>query len=254
MRDPHNEALTDHDIAKRGVRREASERRCVLSGRGGERDAFLRLALSPANEDGESEILPDALARAPGRGAWIGTTRDELAAALISGRLKAALARAFKTGKLSIPADLPELTEKALLRAFLDRLGLEMRAGRLILGSDRIGQEARMGRVAALYHAADASDDGARKLDQALRVGMDAEGSGLAGMRLPLDRATLSMALGRNNVVHMALADAGSAERVAVPLQRLMNFVAAANPGGDPEISGEKQVADDVAPEEQSAG
>jgi hypothetical protein len=31
-----------------------------------------------------------------------------------------------------------------------------------------------MGKVAALYHAADASDDGSRKLDQAFRVGSDA--------------------------------------------------------------------------------
>ena len=139
-----------------------------------------------------------------------------------------ALARAFKSGGLAIPDDLPELPKRRCVRAFLDRLGLEMRTGSLILGSDRIADEARMGKVAALYHAADASDDGSRKLDQALRVGSDAEGTGLAGVRLPLDRAALSVALGRDNVVHLALADRASAERVAVPLQRLLHFWAAA--------------------------
>ena len=103
-----------------------------------------------------------------------------------------------------------------------------MRAGRLILGSDRIAEEARAGGVAALYHAADASEDGSRKLDQAWRVGQDAEGSGLCGVRLPLDRAALSVALGRDNVVHLALADEPSAERVAAPLQRLLTFLGAA--------------------------
>ena len=36
------------------------------------------------------------------------------------------------------------------------------------------------------------------------------------------------MALGRDNVVHLALADAKSAERVAAPLQRLLTFLGAA--------------------------
>jgi predicted RNA-binding protein YlxR (DUF448 family) len=199
---------------------EGSERRCVLSGRHGERDELLRLAVSP-----DGDVLPDALAKAPGRGAWIGVSKADLSAALANGKLKGALARAFKTGPLTIPDDLPDRMEQALRRAFLDRLGLEMRAGMLILGSDRIAGEARMGKVAALYHAADASDDGARKLDQAWRVGEDAEGTGLVGLRLPLDRAALSVALGRDNVVHLALADRGSAERVAIPLRRLQTFL-----------------------------
>jgi predicted RNA-binding protein YlxR (DUF448 family) len=194
----------------------------VLSGQSSARDALVRLALSP-----EGDVLPDVLARAPGRGAWIGVPRSELEQAVVSGKLKAALARAFKTGALNIPGDLAERVETALRRALLDRLGLELRAGRLILGSDRIDVEARRGRVAALYHAADASDDGGRKLNQAWRVGMDAEGSGQAGIRLPLDRAALSVALGRGNVVHLALADRASAERVAIPLQRLLNFLGA---------------------------
>jgi predicted RNA-binding protein YlxR (DUF448 family) len=188
----------------------------------------VRLAISPANADGISEVLPDALARAPGRGAWIGVSRAELETALANGKLNAALARAFKGARLAIPSDLAERTESALRRAFLDRLGLEMRAGRLILGSDRIADQARGGGIAALYHASDASEDGSRKLDQAFRVGQDAEGSGLSGLRLPLDRAALSVALGRDNVVHLALADGPSAERVAAPLTRLLTFLGAA--------------------------
>ena len=61
--------------------------------------------------------------------------------------------------------------------------------------------------MALLLHAADASEDGTRKLDQAWRVGREAEGTGERGIRLPLDRAALSVALGRDNVVHLALAD-----------------------------------------------
>ncbi len=219
MRNPRNEPLAHPDIAESGSG-DGPERRCVLSGQHGAREDLVRLALSP-----EGAVLPDAQARAPGRGAWIGVDRAALEAATANGKLKGALARAFKGAPLAIPDNLADLTERALTRAFLDRLGLEMRAGRLILGSDRIASEARSGKVAALYHAADASDDGARKLDQAWRVGCDAEGTGLTGVRLPLDRAALSVALGRDNVVHLALADRASAERVGIPLRRLMNFL-----------------------------
>jgi predicted RNA-binding protein YlxR (DUF448 family) len=224
MRNPRNESLGAPDTAEAAGPDSGPERRCILSGRTAPRDELVRLAVSP-----EGTVLPDALARAPGRGAWIGVSRTELEAALADGKLKAALARAFKTGALDLPVDLAERTEAALRKAFLERLGLEMRAGRLILGSGRIAGEARSGGVAALYHAADASADGRRKLDQAWRVGKDAEGTGLSGSRLPLDRAALSVALGRDNVVHLALADARSAERVAAPLQRLLTFLGAAD-------------------------
>jgi predicted RNA-binding protein YlxR (DUF448 family) len=224
MRNPRNEPIVENGRSSSPAR-EGSERRCVLTGRIAGRDEFVRLAVSP-----DGEVLPDVLAKAPGRGAWIGVSRAELSDALAAGKLKAALYRAFKTGGLAIPQDLPGRVESALLRAFLDRLGLEMRAGKLILGSDRIANEARMGRVAALYHAADAGEDGSRKLDQAFRVGTDAEGTGVEGLRLPLDRAALSVALGRDNVVHLALADRASAERAAIPLRRLLNFLGTERP------------------------
>ncbi|GAA0285616.1 RNA-binding protein [Alteraurantiacibacter aestuarii] len=233
MRNPHNEPLGSDRTGKRGGGKEAPERRCILTGRTACRDELLRLAISPPNAQGICDVLPDALARAPGRGAWIGVSRAELQQAMDKGQLKAALARSFRDGKLAIPQDLPVLLENALRRAVLERLGLEMRAGRLILGSDRISNEARMGKVAALYHASDASEDGSKKLDQAWRVGMDAEGSGETGDRLPLDRMALSVALGRDNVVHLALADRASAERVLIPLRRLQAFLGAGDEAGN---------------------
>src|SRR3546814_19691369 len=97
---------------------------------------------------------------------------------MAKGKMKAALAHAFRGERLALPGDLPDLIERALTKALTDRLGLEMRAGTLVLGSDRIAEQARMGRIALLMHAADASDDGRSKLDQAWRVGREIEGSG----------------------------------------------------------------------------
>ena len=213
MRIPHNERVGSG-------KPEAPERRCILTGDNGSRDDLVRLAISP-----DGDVLPDVLARAPGRGAWIGVSRADLEIALTKGKLKAALARAFKGAPLAIPDDLGDRIEQALMRALTDRLGLEMRTGKLLLGSDRIAEWARSGRVAWLGHAGDASEDGSRKLDQAWRVGQEMEGSKLAGVRLPLDRATLSVALGRENVVHLALTDDAAAQRLSSLLQRLLHFL-----------------------------
>ena len=213
MRIPHNEPLDSGSP-------EAPERRCILTGDHGSRDDLLRLAISP-----EGLVLPDALARAPGRGAWIGTSRADLETAMAKGKLKGALARAFKGADLTIPDDLAERAEVALRRAFTDRLGLELKSGRMLTGSDRIAENARSGKVAWLAHASDASDDGNRKLDQAWRVGRDLEGSRATGVTLPLDRAALSVALGRDNVVHLALTDPASAARIELPLGRLLRFL-----------------------------
>ncbi|HTM95716.1 MAG TPA: YlxR family protein, partial [Croceibacterium sp.] len=95
MRTPHNETLGSDISARGGAPEGASERRCVLSGRTGARDGLVRLALSPEDPDGTTTVLPDALARAPGRGAWIGVSRAELDQAVANGKLKGALARAF---------------------------------------------------------------------------------------------------------------------------------------------------------------
>jgi predicted RNA-binding protein YlxR (DUF448 family) len=222
MRIPRNERLGS------GIIEAAPERKCILSGDHAARHALVRLAISPEAPDGTCMVLPDVLARAPGRGAWIGVDRAGLETAVAKGKLKGALARAFGKAlgqtRLLIPEDLAERIQIALTRALTERLGLELKAGRLLLGSDRIAENARAGRVAWLAHAADASTDGSRKLDQALRVGSDAEGSGLTGVTLPLDRAALSVALGRDNVVHLALTDAAAAARISALLERLIHF------------------------------
>jgi hypothetical protein len=65
-------------------------------------------------------------------------SRADLEIALGNGKLKGALARAFKGAPLTIPADLADRIEQGLKRATLDRLGIELRAGNLVLGTERL--------------------------------------------------------------------------------------------------------------------
>ena len=205
MRKPRNDALEKH----------VPERTCILSRRMAPKEELIRLALSP-----DGEVAPDVRARAPGRGAWIGVNRAELDEANARGKLKGALQRAFKTNAVTVPADLGERTQAALRQAALDRLGMEARSGNLINGSDKVEVAARSGKVHLLIHAADAGEDGNRKLDQAWRVGGGAE----RGVIFPEPRTILSLALGRENVVHVALTDPAAASRVRHALARWQAF------------------------------
>ena len=236
MRKPQNDDLPLADKEPH-----VPERTCILTRRKGTKDELIRLALSP-----DGEVAPDVRARAPGRGAWIGVTRAELDAANSKGKLKPALQRAFKTNDVNVPADLGERTEQALRQTALDRLGMEARSGKLINGSDRIEQAARSGKVHMLIHAADAGEDGNRALDQAWRVG----GGEQQGVIFPEPRTILSLAVGRENVVHAALTDPAAASRVRHALARWRAFTGpSSGPEGGEPASGPRSAEEDLTKE-----
>ena len=242
MRNPHNEPLTS-DI-------DGPVRKCILTGDRAARDNLIRLALGP-----EGQVLPDVRAKAPGRGAWIGVPRAELETALAKGKLKGVLTRAFKTSAFTLPADLPALIAAQLERLLLDRLGLEAKGGHVVIGHERLDKAARTGKLHLLLHASDAGADGSRKLDQAWRVGSDAEGSGMRGLVIPLARPILSMALGRENVVHIGITDPGAAGRLRTALDRWLHYIGSelvsaacetASQGATALATGPRDLPDDV--------
>lgn len=194
-------------------------RRCILTGEQIDSRRLIRLALSP-----DGIVAPDVRARAPGRGAWVGVSRETLEAAIAKGALLAKLKAAFKTADVALPDHLAQSVEDALCSELLQRLGLEAKAGQLISGAEKVETAARMGQVALLMHAGDAAENGRRSLDQAWRVGSEQEGSAMHGTVLPFDREQLSQALGRNNCVHIAAIDDGAAQRIGQFLLRLSTY------------------------------
>ena len=107
------------------------------------------------------------------------------------------------------------------------------------MGSAKLAEHARSGRIALLLHASDSSEDGRKKLDQAWRVGTDREGTGVRGTVLPLDREALSVALGRENVVHLGVSvrsggsqsSKSASGRVSQAVTRLSRFLGNDPPG-----------------------
>jgi predicted RNA-binding protein YlxR (DUF448 family) len=200
------------------------ERTCVLTGAHGERKALIRLVIGP-----DGALWPDLGAKLPGRGAWITPDRAKLEAAMARGKLKGALARTLKTPVL-VPEDLPTRLADGLERRALDRMGLELRAGHLIFGSEKLTEWARAGRLFQLLHAGDAAADGISKLNQAFRSG----GGDMSDVFcLPAGRVSLSRALGRDNMVHSGVTDKKAAARIQADVMRWLAYLGLASDGND---------------------
>lgn len=196
-----------------------SQRRCILSGDSAPRAGLIRLALGP-----DGQVAADWSERLPGRGAWITADGALFNSMAGKGRLRGALARAFKGNGFTLADDLGDRIKAGLQQRLLNRLGLEKRSGTLILGGDRVREALAKGKIFAVLHAADARPDGSDRLDGMARAVGESLGETIAHRRVPLSRDALSAALGRDNVVHMGLTDARAAVRVLADLDRLAGF------------------------------
>lgn len=194
------------------------ERRCILRHQSAPTDGLVRLVLDP-----EGRLVPDVAAKLPGRGVWISADGPLVRQELKNGRLIKAASRSLKTAlrRDAVPEDLVDTMLKLLAKRCLDRLGLEQRAGNLVSGFDKIKAalaKKGTGKPALLIAASDGAADGRQKIKSA--VGAD----------VPLvelfDRDQLSMALGRENVVHVLLMESGGAEKLKADVGRLMGLSA----------------------------
>jgi predicted RNA-binding protein YlxR (DUF448 family) len=187
------------------ARHEAPERRCLLTREVKERDRMVRFVLDPAGR-----IVPDVDGRLPGRGMWLSADRNVLKRAVA----KNLFARAAR-GHVQVAADLAEQVERLLVSRALDCLGLARRAGQVAMGFDQVRACLRSSSAAVLIAAADSADDGRRKLR---RLAPD----------LPVitafSKAELGAALGRDGIVHVAVAPGGLARRLISCVRRLAGF------------------------------
>ena len=188
-----------------------SERRCIVTREAGERSDLLRLVLDP-----EGRVLVDLEERLPGRGIWLSADRDVVNRAVARNLFAKAIGVRAKVGsRVNVDPDLTEQIERLLVRRALDSLGLARRAGQLMTGLDRIRAWLRSATAAVLVTAVDGAADGRRKLRR-------------LAPHVPLivafSRAELGAALGRDEVVHVALAPGALAQRLLRETKRLAGF------------------------------
>jgi predicted RNA-binding protein YlxR (DUF448 family) len=164
----------------------------------------------------DGEAVADVKNKLPGRGIWVTATRQALDEAI----KRRAFSRGFKR-QVRLDADLVGRTERLLERAAVDALAVAGKAGLVAAGFAK--SEAAMARedAVALLHAAEASPDGTRKLDAAMRRRPAGRPVAVIGF---LTAAQLDLALNRPNVIHAALLAGPASETFLARCRRLERF------------------------------
>ncbi len=183
----------------------ARTRRCIAARAPRPAESLIRFVVGPG-----STLVPDLANRLPGRGLWVDAKRDVLVRALAKHQFSRA-ARA----PVSAPADLVDQVQAMLLRRCLDLVGLARRAGELVAGFDQVEDWLRRGRCGLVLTARDGSADGRRRIEALART---------VPVLDPFDRVELGQATGRDEVVHVGIADRGLARQLLEELGRLHGF------------------------------
>lgn len=190
-----------------------SERTCALTRRVMPVSALVRFVVGPGDE-----VVPDVKRKLPGRGLWITATRESVAEAV----KRNVFVRGFKRAVRTTP-ELPEETERLLVRAALDALAIAGKAGRVVTGAAKVEGALGEDDLLALIHAADAAGDGRRKLDAALQRTRNGQASEIAIIET-FSGVQLDLALNRPNVVHAALLAGPGSETFLARVSRLVRF------------------------------
>ena len=183
-------------------------RRCIVTGDHLSPAQMVRFAVSP-----DDTIVPDIRAKLPGRGCWVTADRAQVN--------KAVATKAFaRAAKQSVQVDdgLADLVENLLSRQVLNMLGLARKGGQIEQGFAKVETALKGDQPVALFEARDGAEDGRRRL---MALATKSERVMVVGC---FTSEELSLAIGRENVVHAALKDGGVSARILEECNRLQGF------------------------------
>lgn len=166
---------------------------CAVERRVAAESELIRFVAAP-----DGSVVPDIRAKLPGRGIWVGLDRKLVGEAAS----KNVFARGLKRPVTTAP-DLADQVSRMLKEAALGRLGLARKAGAIAAGFGKTEAAIEREELAGIITAADAAEDGRRKVEQALfrRLG---EAPKVPVIRL-FTAAELGLAIGRPDVIHAAV-------------------------------------------------
>jgi len=193
------------EVTRKALEKSSPERRCIVEGEVKPIADLIRFAVSP-----QGNVVPDLDATLPGRGLWVSARHDAIVEAVKKRRFA-------KAAKAKVHADdgLAELVEARLRAKCLDLLGLARRSGELIAGFEKVKATLATGDAVVLLAAFDGAADGREKIARLA--------AGLPVVTL-FGVTELSLALGRENIVHAVLTTGGLADRFLRESNRLAGF------------------------------
>jgi predicted RNA-binding protein YlxR (DUF448 family) len=193
-------------------------RRCIVTRERLAKERMIRFVIGP-----DRRVVPDLAERLPGRGIWLSAAGDVVQTA----RLRGAFARAAR-GPVTVPPDLLEMLQAALVRRIGEGLGLARRAGLAVAGFEKAREWLRDGRAGLVVQAADGSAEERGRFLSAAR--------GTVAVHTPLSAAALGVMFGRDRAVHVVVAPGALADRIGFDCTRLAGLALglAANDKVDP--------------------
>lgn len=205
-----SKALDADEQAQRDMVKAERQRTCIVTRDVQPVEKLIRFVVSP-----NGDVVPDLKCKLPGRGVWVGTSSKLVENALTRG----AFAKAFRA-KVNADPELVELVAKLLRKEALSLLSLANRAGLVTAGFEKVSTQLAKNKVVVILAAKDASADGRKKIAaRAKNVGCRPE------VIQTFTSSEISLALGRSNVVHAALAPGGLTDRFAGAVLRLTDYL-----------------------------
>jgi predicted RNA-binding protein YlxR (DUF448 family) len=195
---------------------QSSARTCIATRALRQPEDLVRFVAGP-----DGLIVPDIARKLPGRGIWVTCHHDAVRKAVAAGAFARGLRR-----KVKVDPDLPELVNRLMTRRALDLLSICNKAGLVACGSGKVNAWADAGANGALVQAADASPDGLAKVARkywAIRTATEKQPVEVT--LLTIDE--LSLAIGRENVVHAALSEGKAATNFLDAVSRVAKYRAA---------------------------
>ncbi|MGA9659852.1 MAG: RNA-binding protein [Asticcacaulis sp.] len=184
-------------------------RRDIHSGESVSTDGLIRFVVSP-----DGQLTPDIAHKLPGRGIWIESGRAPLEIALKKNMFSRAAKRQVKTDPELIP-----MVHELLRRRCLDLLGLARREGGIVNGFEKVLASVKSGKTGWIIEASDGSSDGRKRI---LYAGSQQTPSpNVCGS---FSNAELSLALGTENAIHVALLSGRRVKRWSLEMKRLSGF------------------------------
>ncbi|MDV6331422.1 RNA-binding protein [Asticcacaulis sp. 201] len=210
---PNNEPALLTDIDDALVLGESSkgqpQRRDIASGETVPTDGLIRFVVSP-----DGILTPDIAHKLPGRGLWVAADRGALEIALKKNIFSRAAKRQVKAEPTLVP-----LVHDLLRRRCLDLLGLARREGGIVNGFEKVLANVKSGKAAWVIDASDGAEDGRKRILSA--VAAQTHSPNVCGS---FSNAELSLALGTENAIHVALLSGRRVKRWSLEMKRLSGF------------------------------
>jgi predicted RNA-binding protein YlxR (DUF448 family)/ribosomal protein L30E len=165
----------------------------------------------------DATVVPDLRAKLPGRGIWLSLDRRSVDEAV----RRNIFARALKA-PLRPADDLADQVATRLNEVALGRLGLARKAGAAVAGFAKVEAAIARENLLAVVVAAEAAEDGRRKIAQALRRRFGDSGA------VPVFRhftgADLGLAIGRPDVIHAAVLQSPAGKSFVEAARRFQRY------------------------------